>query len=557
MNYKFYVLTPWIEGMNLKEYSRHLRAKARDDKYQLPFTKPRTYILLHMFRNYLKQAKIFHDLGLILGDPKSANAMVDTVNGFIEIIDLDAIHPIGTRGTSYTHKYLPPWLISSTSDIFKLYAQADDIYIFGLMLAELFPHIFTITYTEKKPTQITEISSKLKPLRKLVLQMTNANPRHRPLIQDCLKGVDTLITEYTPQNVPEPKGNEKIDLLEEILKKRVKYGTLEKIEILQILKDADFYQTLKNQNYIEFSQHLEEQKVKRINIRFEDGSTPLTRLLDCKSISEDGIRIMSDLLRLHVNLFVKDGQGRFPLKMVREDSISASLIKKYLQPLANIVEINIDEFFYEKNIFDILKVKFSSQKQKLKDHQNHYKNLSRMIKQTDSKSEQNSLFILLTEYESKLEKINLTSTHIKYIMTSFNELQRLGKEIQLFLKEPCYLILKLISDNLIVDINERMLDYQLSLDKRVEFFKRPKTKDKLKAANTLREHLKSLNGAIYSKDPGKMESSLDSGLYDARNHFISAARSAIFFGKNLPENDEKFIKKMDAVISEVTQELKY
>ena len=762
MNGKSYVYAPWIEGMNMHDYAQHLARHAQDSKYALPFKKPRRYTLLQMFRNYLKQAKIFHDLGLILGDPKSRNAMVDTVNGTIEIVDFDAIHPIGTRGTAYTHKYLSPNLITRTSGISQLYSQADDIYIFGLMLAELFPLVFNIIYTDQKPTQIRVGFSHYKELVSLVLRMTHGDPRRRPLINDCLGDVDALLKIHTPKGVPEVKGKDKMDLLSEKLKEREKNvllgelrqsiiddkpekaqvilsadpetlnqicveskhqtttpftlaleykrigivefafkhaletadlklvdfilksdlskkllnkklmqdrlplvmacelkengdGDKEKIidallengaeledgadlslcnerfltkllyhalqnsdmekikkiggankrilnnqlpngllplamaiaidnekisdgaklevimfllkngagirynvnvqitvnsdsfknvlhkefwsalksgdkdtailllahfselteiwhvgdhhkssvlmmaayynqkeivqylinkkidvfavnlkgetaedilrnekpkhrEIIKILNDAAFRQALNNQDYKRFSQSFEQQKAKGVNVRFEDGSTPLTKLLDCKLINAGGKQIMSELLKHDVDLSNSDGNGKFPLKMVMEHKELDSLVKAHL---------------------------FSRK------------------------------------------------------------------------KEQCYSILKLIAQNLIVDINDRILKYQLRLDERSELFKSQKTKDKLGAANTLRDNLKSLETTIYSQDSGKVKSHLDSNKFcNARYNFITAAKIFTVFGKNFSEEDEKFIKKVAESINSMERELK-
>ncbi len=220
MNNKCYVLLPWIKGMNMHDYASHLKRHARDSKYVLPFKKPDTYTRLKMFRNYLRQAKIFHDLGLIWGDPKSGNCMVDIVNETFEIIDFDAVHPIGTKGTAYTHMYLPPRLIIKSSGIRAEYSQADDIYIFGLMLAELFPEVFNITYTKNTPTVITVIDQGYKELEMLVRSMTDTDPNLRPRIDDCLKRVDALLKIYAPKNLPEEKGKDKIDLLSEKIKER-------------------------------------------------------------------------------------------------------------------------------------------------------------------------------------------------------------------------------------------------------------------------------------------------------------------------------------------------
>ena len=213
MNNKCYVTIPWMKGMNMHDYAKHLQKHAEDSKYVLPFKKPDFYTRLKMFMNYLTQAKIFHDLGLILGDPKSGNAMVDTDNETIEMVDFDAVHPIGTAGTAYTRAYLPPNLITRSSGIRAAYTQADDIYIFGLMLAELFPEVFKVTYTEGKPTQITVITPGLQSqvaLNFLVFFMTEDKPNSRCDINDCVEQINELLEVHASRDVLEAKGKNQL-----------------------------------------------------------------------------------------------------------------------------------------------------------------------------------------------------------------------------------------------------------------------------------------------------------------------------------------------------------
>lgn len=143
-------------------------------------------------------------------------------------------------------------------------------------------------------------------------------------------------------------------------------------------------------------------------------------------------------------------------------------------------------------------------------------------------------------------------------MHRFCDLLLLDNELQLFVKEPCYLIIKLIAQDLIADINGRILKYQQRLDERAELLKSQKTKDKLGAANALRDNLKSLENTIYdkAKDTHKIKSLLDSkDLGDARNGFTNVAKSLTLFGKDFSKNDEKFIKKVNASISAIRREV--
>ena len=322
-------------------------------------------------------------------------------------------------------------------------------------------------------------------------------------------------------------------------------------EIIKILKDAAFRQALEKQDYKRFSQNFKEQKPKRVNDRFEDGSTPLTKVLDCKEINEDGGRILSDLLRNGADLFSSDGKGRFPLKMVMDHKVP--------KPIGDRVSINIEEFFERKDIYKILEEKFAAKKQEIRDKLSHYTKKLWMIKQIgemDSEfKETSSLLKVLDKFASKLEELNLTSTHA---MNRFFDLLLLDGELQLFLKEPCYLILKLCAQNLIVDINDRILKYQLRLDERSELFKSHKTKDKLGAANTLRDNLKSLENTIYdkAKDTRKIKSLLDSAdLSMARCGFFTAAKSSTLIGKNFSKNDEEFIQKVDENLRAIKSEV--
>ena len=202
MNNKCYIGTPWFNGMNMHDYAKHLKQHAQDSKHVLPFKKPQTYTLLRMFRYYLKQAKIFHDLGLILRDPKSGNAMVMSM-GILKYLILTPCIQLALRKMLYTRAYLPPNLIArSSEDIGRLYTQADDIYIFGLMLAELFPKVFNIIHTDEKThtdKSDSQESSHYKALENLVLQMTHTDRQRRPLITDCLESVEALLKIHTPE----------------------------------------------------------------------------------------------------------------------------------------------------------------------------------------------------------------------------------------------------------------------------------------------------------------------------------------------------------------------
>jgi serine/threonine protein kinase len=205
MKNKYYVLAPWIPGMNLNEYCKHLKKQTQNSLYRLPFAEPSNPQLLRMFRNYLKQARIFHDLGLVLKDPKTGNAMVDFAKNTIEIIDFDAVHPIGKVSHVHTSKYLPPNLISLTPhEVNSKYTQADDIYIFGLMLAEMFPKIFDVKFTKNAPTQIT--TKILSPLQQdlitLVFKMTQANPAKRPTIDECLSSITQILSKGESKSLP-------------------------------------------------------------------------------------------------------------------------------------------------------------------------------------------------------------------------------------------------------------------------------------------------------------------------------------------------------------------
>lgn len=145
-NGKFYVFINWVNGITLAEYSTRLKLHI---DYGQAMTVPFYSIpqRIHMFIDCLQQAKTFHDLGLILGDPKSSNTMLDFVKGILILIDFDAVHRIGTAKWSYTLTCLPPSLISEdVKQISAKYTQQDDIYIFGQMLAALFPEFCRLKY---------------------------------------------------------------------------------------------------------------------------------------------------------------------------------------------------------------------------------------------------------------------------------------------------------------------------------------------------------------------------------------------------------------------------
>lgn len=223
MNNKCYVLSPWIDGMNLHEYCKHLKEHAKNPSYQLPFQLPKmaAYQHLKMMKHYFRQVKIFHDLGLIIKDPKTGNAMVNFAKGTIEILDFDAIHPIGKVVNTHTRMYVPPDLISLTgAEIDSKSTQADDIYILGLMIAELFPHIFKMKFTEKKPTMVISAHNPFvkNDLIPLVHSMIDSDRTKRPNINECIESIKKILAmdPSTPSLVEE---DEKDDEFKQLSKK--------------------------------------------------------------------------------------------------------------------------------------------------------------------------------------------------------------------------------------------------------------------------------------------------------------------------------------------------
>ncbi len=146
-----------------------------------------------------------------------------------------------------------------------------------------------------------------------------------------------------------PKGETAEDIIrKEVEKRRLKGLGKEKpeqIEMIEILKDAAFFQVLENQDHKRFSQIFEQQKSKG-NIKFKDGSTPLTKVLDCKIITEDGVQIVSELLKENVDaLFNNDDNGKFPLEIIKEHKSLIPVVKNYLEPRANGLGMNVEDFF--------------------------------------------------------------------------------------------------------------------------------------------------------------------------------------------------------------------
>jgi serine/threonine protein kinase len=840
-NNKSYVfIPPWFDGMNMHDYAKHLKQYAQDYFYTLPFKKPETYTLLRMFRHYLKQARIFHNLGLILQDPKSSNAMV--VNGTIELFDFDAVHPIGTQENTHTRAYLPPDLIDKSSrEIGRFYTQADDIYIFGLMLAEIFPEVFNIIHTERKPTEIKVITQRpsfYQDLEDLVLQMTHTDRQQRPSIDACLASIEVLLKIHTPKGIPEMKGKDELDMLSEKVEERKKqvlldalclsitnneskktevilnaypeflnqicgdskqqtttpftlaleykrveivefafrhalktadykqvdrilksdfskellnkklmqersplaiarelkengdgdrqkiidallengaeleddadlslyseqfltkllyqalqsgevekikkiveankrivnnqlpngllplatvlndkkiskevqyeiiilllksgagivkdYGSKEiikapwdlfkkvlhkkfwkalrsgdkditilldyfpelietwhvgenhkssvlmmaayynqkeivqylinkkvdvfvvnlkgetaedilrngkqkNIEIIEILKDAAFRQALDNQDYKRFSQTFEQQKAKGVNATLEDGSTPLTRLLNCKNITAGGEQIMRELLQHEVDLFSSDANGKFPLKMVMEHKGVDSLVKAHLQTVASVLGIDIDRFFTETDIYKILEDKFSAKKKEISDKLNYYQKQLLVSKEADFETgEASDLLKTLKKFEYDSKEATLQSTHI---LKSCDKLSQIDNELQKIIaekvepffsrkKEQCVATLKHITTH----INDTILKYQSGLDEKPGLPESKKAKEELNVANALRENLKFLENNIGKQDFGKL---------------IGLLNSEYFSGKKLYEELSKIIDRCE------------
>lgn len=154
-------------------------------------------------------------------------------------------------------------------------------------------------------------------------------------------------------------------------------------------------------------------------------------------------KILSDLLRDDVDLFSIDGFGKFPLQMVKEHKVAVSLVKTHLQPLANKLGMNIEEFF-EKDIYKILEKTFDTKKQEIRNRlsilDQHFKGSLRFFYLTDVQSkEASNLLKLVKDFKLKLEEINLKSTEV---MKSFDDLLQLGQT----LVDSCHLNLNQATD---------------------------------------------------------------------------------------------------------------
>ncbi len=205
MNNKFYVVIPWIDGINYNEYCKQLKEYFRTGK---PMTAPLYSITqrILMLIGYLLQVKVLHDLGLILGDPKSSNCMLDSKGNLI-LIDLDAVHFPNETGWGRTTRYLSPNLINQKK-ISSKYTAKDDIFIFGHMFAELFPEFFNIKFDEhdQKAAELSyvKISHETpteRMLAKLISLMMFPAPFMRPLVDKCIEQLRT-ITEHSQRDIP-------------------------------------------------------------------------------------------------------------------------------------------------------------------------------------------------------------------------------------------------------------------------------------------------------------------------------------------------------------------
>lgn len=198
-SHKYYVFTPWIDGDNLEEFILRLRECVVND---IPIN-PDQYLTIperiSMFIGYLRQVKKFHDRGLILGDPKISNCMVDYAHRSLELIDLDSVHRKGDGDMSWrcTIGMLPPNLINATK-VEKEYSQKDDIFIFGIMLAQMVPEFFVVEVKNNRVERIppkfnwalgisnNQISEPIRNLFSLCSKMTASNPDDRYDIDMCI-----------------------------------------------------------------------------------------------------------------------------------------------------------------------------------------------------------------------------------------------------------------------------------------------------------------------------------------------------------------------------------
>jgi serine/threonine protein kinase len=211
---KAYLIVPWIPGPNLSEHQNYI---AHEFKTSGTITF-KIQDRLTAFGPYLVQTILLHLLGLIWGDTKPLNIMLNSQTRSLQGIDFDAIRFEGYSGGSCTRTYLPPRLIYTLNDeklsysekqgmVEKNYQQADDIFISGVILALWIPELFEVTLSltlNKKPpysspeikVKEAAISSKDKWLVDLIKEMTDENPEKRPTAQACLQELSKNLSHY-------------------------------------------------------------------------------------------------------------------------------------------------------------------------------------------------------------------------------------------------------------------------------------------------------------------------------------------------------------------------
>jgi serine/threonine protein kinase len=204
---KVYLIMPWILGINLREHQEGIACEFK--KSGTTTFKIQDRLISSV--SYFLQTIVLHLLGMIWGDTKPENIMLNLKMGS-EGVDFDAIRFEGDSGAC-SRAYLPPRLISILNEktisyaekhimVAESYQQADDIFILGVTLALWIPELFevilspTLNNDEKPPYSPPEIKVKKDAvlpkdhwLVELITKMTHEDPEQRPTAEACFQEI--------------------------------------------------------------------------------------------------------------------------------------------------------------------------------------------------------------------------------------------------------------------------------------------------------------------------------------------------------------------------------
>lgn len=329
-------------------------------------------------------------------------------------------------------------------------------------------------------------------------------------------------------------------------------------KVLELLRSAVFdhlVTAVRTHNYPQILHILEKFEKSIVNRNLDNGGSLLSELLEIKFIDENVENSVELFLKKGADLFIKDKSGKCPFDKIKvfNNKKLESIIQTHLQPLLKLAKLDFAELYNEKDIIEKFHHQFNKRQQKIlfeiKNCESqmrdikHIKDLKDLESIDDFRMQISCLHNVCEKLKFNPQNILESFQNLKKIATKFS--QKKHDKFKNFIKEKTrhnYATYKMIADNLISAIDERIKKYQERYDSRGS----EKTKNKLACANNLRFFLMQIKSASHSEDKETLKTWINSdNLNMKKQDFISAAKEGVFFGKSLSVNDQEFITQLE------------